>query len=329
MAMHTMKRRRLTVVVPCHNEAASIDALAARLQAMAQGLDRWSTEVLLVDDGSTDTTIDRIEELRASGVPLGVLRLSRNFGHAAAIEAGLQVATDDAVITMDGDLQHPPERIPSMLESFEKGADIVQMVRRAKVAGGKGWFSTLFYRVFATLSKTPIVPNAADFRLLGRRVVEAINRIPERRKFLRGLISSLGFKQVSLTYDEGKRFGGSPSYGFTASLRLATKALFDFSTIPLTLVFWMGLSLSVLSFLAGVASIIYKLIAWHKVVPGYTDIIVSVLFLGGCILASVGILGRYLIMILEQVRGRPSHIVMDHSPGDALGPTLRLRKLAA
>jgi glycosyltransferase involved in cell wall biosynthesis len=319
-----MGKRRLCVVIPVHNEADSLVALIDRLRAVAGKIPAWSMELLLVDDGSTDGSVQKLREIRASGVPIGYARLSRNFGHQAALCAGMEMAMGDAIITMDSDLQHPPEEIPRMVEAFERGADVVQMVRSdpACAGAGKGLLSTWFYRTFNNLSDTRIVPNAADFRMLGRRVLDVFVRIPEREKFIRGLIPSLGFRQVSLEFQQAERLHGQPTYTFRASLRLARKALFDYSTVPLQFVFWFGMTISIMSFCFGTAHVIKKLMEPSRVVAGFTDLITAIFFLSGCILASLGIVGRYLMMILEQVRGRPPFIVMDHVQGMALSPPL-------
>jgi glycosyltransferase involved in cell wall biosynthesis len=318
-------KRLLTVVVPVHNEAPNLPTLVGRLQAVAATLDGWDMEVLLVDDGSRDESVAVMRKLRAEGSGIGFIKLSRNYGHQAALCAGMELAPGDAVVTMDCDLQHPPEEIPRMLEEHEQGADIVQMVRKdaAAVGGPKGLFSRGFYAAFNRLSDTQIVPNAADFRLLSRRALDAFLRIPEREKFLRALIPSLGFNQASLEFDQAERLHGKPAYTFRKSLKLARKALFDYSTVPLSLVFWSGMIISVLSFCFGMGHFAWKLWAWDRVEPGFTDLITAIFFLSGCVLASVGILGRYMIMILEQVRGRPSFIVADHVPGTPLAAASR------
>jgi glycosyltransferase involved in cell wall biosynthesis len=311
------ENRRLCVVVPVHNEADNLAELVKRLQAVAGQLHRWEIDVLFVDDGSTDASVEKIREIRAGGIPVGYIRLSKNFGHQAALCAGMEQALGDAVITMDSDLQHPPEEIPRMLDAHEEGADVVQMVRTdsADAKAGKGFFSTWFYRTFNRMSDTRIVPNAADFRLMSRPVVDALLRIPEREKFLRGLIPSLGFRQVSLEFHEAERLHGMPSYSFRMSFRMARKALFDYSTLPLRFVFWFGMTIAIVSYFFGMGHFIYKLLNWNKVVPGFTDIITAIFFLSGAILASVGIVGRYLMMILDQVRHRPAFIVMEQVSG--------------
>jgi dolichol-phosphate mannosyltransferase len=310
--------RRLCVIIPVHNEADNLVALVNDLQTAAGQLKLWNMEILFVDDGSTDASVQKMHEIRASGTPIGYIRLSKNFGHQAALCAGLEHAHGDAVITMDCDLQHPPEEIPRMIEAHEQGADVVQMVRSDSVGAGKGLFSTWFYQSFNHLSDTPIVPNAADFRLISRRVLEVFLSIPEREKFLRGLIPSLGFRQSVLEFNQATRLHGAPTYSFWMSLRLARKALFDYSTVPLRLVSWLGMTISILSFVFGTGHFVWKLLHWNLVVPGFTDLITAIFFLGGCILASLGILGRYLMMILEQVRGRPQFVIAEQVRGLAL-----------
>lgn len=316
-------KRLLCLVVPCHNEAANIPILVERLQAQAEKLENWDVEILMVDDGSTDDSINVIRSLRSQGIGIGYVRLSKNCGHQAALCAGLEMSVGDAVITMDSDLQHPPEEISRMVAEFQRGADVVQMVRCDPSGGGKGLLSRAFYHTFNRLSDTQIIPNAADFRLISRRVLDALLRIPEREKFLRGMIPAMGFKQVALEFQEADRLHGVPSYTFRSSLKLARKALFDYSTVPLQFVFWAGMIISVLSFTFGTGHFVWKLIAWSQVQPGFTDLITAIFFLSGCVMASVGILGRYMIMILEQIRGRPPFIIMDHVQGTPLSGTTR------
>lgn len=302
--------RDATIVVPVHNEAANIRAFVHAVQDAATNAQGWSISILFVDDGSTDATFSEISECRAScSIPVGCLQFSKNFGHQAALEAGLFHAGGDAVISMDGDLQHPPAEIPRMFAAFAHGVDVVQMIRDRPADGKKGFLSRWFYAIFARWAQSDIVPDASDFRLVSRRVIDVLQKIPEREKFMRGLLPTLGFKQENLYYREGERNAGTPSYTLIRSLKLARKALFDFSTIPLRLVFILGVILAVVSFVAGVGHIMKKLIASKSVEPGFTDIIVTILFLSGCILVSIGVIGRYMMLILDQVRGRPPYVI--------------------
>ena len=316
-----MGKRRLCVIIPVHNEVDNLVTLVQGLQTAAGQLRGWDMEILFVDDGSTDASVEKMREIRASGIPIGYLRFSRNYGHQAALCAGLEYAPGDAIIMMDCDLQHPPEEIPRMIAAHEAGADVVQMVRSDPAAVARGLFSTWAYRTFNQLSDTRIVPNAADFRLVSRRVIDVVVSIPEREKFLRGLIPSLGFHQTTLQFDQAERLNGTPTYSYGMLLLMARKALFDYSTVPLRLVFWLGMAISVLSFIFGTGHFVWKLLHWNLVVPGFTDLITAIFFLGGCILASLGILGRYLMMILEQVRGRPPFVIADQVLGLPLSPS--------
>jgi polyisoprenyl-phosphate glycosyltransferase len=313
-------KRRLCVVIPVHNEADNLAELARRLQVVAAQLSAWEMEVLFVDDGSTDASVDTIRDIRAAGIPVGYIRLSKNYGHQAALCAGLEQAFGDAVVTMDSDLQHPPEEIPRMIEAHEAGADVVQMVRSGRAQAGKGLLSASFYWMFNHLSDTPIVPGAADFRLLSRPVLDVLLGIPEREKLLRVLIPSLGFRQTALEFHEAERLHGMPKYSLRMSFRMAHRALFDYSMVPLQFVLWLGASVAVLSFLFGAGLFIYALSNWDKTASGVGTIIAiaAIFFLGGAILASLGILGRYVTILLEQVRRWPPFVIMDQVSGDPL-----------
>ena len=303
--------KRLTIVIPVRNEGDNLEPLVRRIFASMQRVNGWQTEILFVDDGSTDASLARLRNMCNRGMPVGYISFFMNYGHQAALLAGLENADGDAVIMMDGDLQHPPEDIPRMIAAHDAGAEVVQMVRDQRSATSKGMLSSLFYRVFAVISRSNIIPDASDFRLLSRKVITVLLQIPERSKFLRGLIPSLGFPVVILPYTEASRASGKPAYSFIRSLRLANQVLFDFSTVPLRLIFWGGAGLAFVSFCFGVGHIVAKLIGREGIVPGFSEIIVSILFLSGCILALLGVVSRYLILILDQLRGRPVFIVKE------------------
>lgn len=293
------------VVIPVHNEAENIEALVSRLDKVFAGLPDVQPSYLFVDDGSNDHTLDKIMICAEKGSPAGYLELSRNYGHQAALEAGIVNADGDVVITLDGDLQHPPEEIPNMLKAYAGGYDIVHMVPNKAVRG----YTRGFYRFFKLISNSGHVPVGSDFRLMSRRVVEVIKNIPEQGKIIRVLSTSLGFRQQVLNYQQDKRHAGSASYSLVSLFFLALNMIFNYTTFPLRLVFYSGLILAILSFLFGAAQLIMKLMHGSAIVTGYTDIIVSLTFLSGSILLAIGIIGRYLESILEQVRQRPSFIV--------------------
>ena len=208
--------KELAVIVPVHNECANIKPLVEAVVDVAKALPEWSTRIWFVDDGSTDDTVARIRECGAVDDRVGLIRLTRNFGHQAALQAGLMETDADAFVTMDGDLQHPPAAIPQMVAALKDGVDVVQMARETSSGGAKGAGSFLFYRMLRSISDVPIVPDGSDFRLITRHVRDALRMIPEREKFLRGLIPQLGFRQKTLTYRERPRAAGTASYTFAA-----------------------------------------------------------------------------------------------------------------
>ncbi len=306
-----MMNKKISFLVPVHNEEKNIHILHDEIKEACGALNGWEFSILFVDDGSTDQTVSVIKSLMEQGESVGYLILSKNFGHQAAIEAGISVIEGDAVIMMDADLQHPPSYIPSMIRVFEEGADVVQMVRNKRSFFLKGIFSSFFYWFFSLLSNTKVVRNGPNFRLISNRVIQVLRQIPEKKILLRALLPTLGFKHVVLPYDESERFAGEASYTLRKSFRFAIDTFFDFSTAPLQLVFWLGLFMALVSFIAGIGHVIVKLHLGDQIVPGFTDIITAIFFLSGCILGAIGIIGKYLMLILDQLRGRPTFVVLD------------------
>lgn len=300
----------LSLVVPVYNEDANIAEFVKQADAVQMLLPEHELEIVFVDDGSTDQTPAKIRELIAAGKKIVLLSLSRQFGHQAALEAGLSEATGDAIITMDGDLQHPPAEIPRMVKEYLSGFDVVHMCRNNEKRIFKNMVAQSFYKVSSFSNRNgAMVPG--DFRLLSRRVADIMMRIPEKKKIFRALTPTLGFRQQVLYYDQPGRYAGKPKYSFGTSWSLAYNILFRFGTLPLNFVFWFGLCMAVISFVAGVWKIIDKLFISDNIVPGYTDIIVAILFLSGCILLAIGINGSYLRILIEQTRDRPSYIIRD------------------
>lgn len=297
----------LAIIVPVMNETNNIRPLTERVASVmaTEGVKNW--EITFVDDGSTDTTLEKILALHLEGFPVGYLSLSRNFGHQRALEAGLTHADADVVITMDGDLQHPPEEMTAMLAAWREGAEIVHMVPEKAIRQE----TEPFYRFYKLISDNGYVSVGSDFRLMSRRVVNLINQIPEQRKVIRALSTSLGFEQRILHYQQPHRLHGSSTYGMVQRINMAINLVFNYTTFPLKLVFYAGLIIAPISFCFGVGHIITKLIFGNQVTPGFTDIIVWLLFLSGSILLAIGIIGKYLENILVQVVRRPSYVVKD------------------
>jgi dolichol-phosphate mannosyltransferase len=293
------------------NEAECLPRLHAELRAACDALP-YRFEFLFVDDGSTDASPDVLADLRRQDERVGYLRLSRNFGHQAALSAGLAHAAGDAVIMMDGDLQHPPALIPAMLQRYEEGYDVVNTARQdtARIHPLKRGLSGAFYQVFNWFSSVRIEPGSADFRLLGRAVVDALNDLPEVHRFLRGLVPWLGFRQTTIPFRAPERWAGQSKYTLWRSLRLALEGITSFSFYPLRRLAVLGWVIMLLSLLYGIFSLAAHLIT-DSTVPGWTSLMVCVLFLGGWQLLSLGVMSEYVGRVLEQVKGRPLYLVRE------------------
>jgi glycosyltransferase involved in cell wall biosynthesis len=298
----------ISIVIPAHNEQDNVAVIHSEIRAR---LEAYPAEIIFVDDGSHDDTAATVRSLQAVDPLIRLIRLSRNFGHQAALLAGIQAATGAAVITMDCDLQHPPELLSKMLEAWNSGSLVVQMVRRDTL--GATWIkkktSALFYRLLQSLSETPVVPGAADFQLLDRKVVEALGRFKDRKPFLRGLVSWLGFSAQQIEYVAEKRYSGSSSYSFSRMVRLSIDAITGLSARPLRLAFFLGTWTAIIALIyAGYAFVTYFR---GNVVPGWTSIVMTMLFLGAVQLFSLGILGEYVARIYSQTRQVPPFIVVE------------------
>ncbi|MBX7247296.1 MAG: glycosyltransferase family 2 protein [Candidatus Sumerlaeaceae bacterium] len=300
----------LTIVLPAYNEASNIGPMAARIKAVLKDCPH-AYEVIWVNDGSTDATATELDALAASDPQTCVLHLSRNFGHMAALTAGLDAACGTgAVITLDADGQHPPELIPTLLAEWEKGADIVQMIRRKTASAGivKEATSRMFYSVMNRLSAVAIPPGAADFRLLDRQVVDTINGLPERVRFLRGLTYWVGFNYTEIPYDAPDRLSGTTKYSFRQMVRFALNGIASFSVRPLRMAFLLGL---IVLFLAGIYAI-YVLVCVATGVHlerGWASLLLVSLCLGGVQLLTLGIASEYLARIYDEAKKRPIYIV--------------------
>jgi dolichol-phosphate mannosyltransferase len=306
----------LSVVVPLHDEQETLIELHRRLSLALRGLG-MSYEILLVNDGSRDATAELIARLQGSDPNLAALHLSRNFGHQAAVTAGLDHARGLAVAIMDGDLQDPPELLPQLVGLWREGNDVVYAVRRGRREGALkrlGYFA--FYRLMRAMSDLDIPLDSGDFCLLDRQVVDALRALPERLRFVRGLRSFVGFRQVGLPYDRPAREAGTSKYPLRRLIALAIDGLVSFSSRPLRLVTYLGIAS------AGAAA---ALMAWALVdafstrsAPrGWASTIIVVLFMGSIQLISLGIIGEYIRMIFLESKGRPTYLVMNPRPDTA------------
>lgn len=309
---HRQGNADLSVIVPCCNEQAVIAASHARLLGALQAVSGLDWEILYVDDGSNDGTLDSLRGIQAADPQVRVLALSRNFGHQIAASAGLEAAAGDAVVLIDADLQDPPELIPDMLARWRDGVDVVYGEResRAGETRFKRWSAGLFYRLLNRLSKTPIPIDTGDFRLMDRRVVDAVLAMPERDRFLRGMVAWAGFRQEPIRYRREARTAGESKYPLRRMLRFAADGLLSFSLVPLRLAVYMGLLASALA-LIGIAYALALRLFTDIWVPGWTLLFIAVLFLGGVQLLSLGVIGEYLGRVYWEVKRRPLYLVKE------------------
>jgi dolichol-phosphate mannosyltransferase len=297
----------VSIVIPVLNEEENIPTIVARLQAALENVVAY--EIIFVDDGSTDGTAELLRAIHAGDSRVHALHLTRNFGHQTAISAGLLAARGDGVVIMDGDLQDAPELIPTFVEQWRAGYEVVYAIRERRQEGYlKRGAYRVFYRMLARLSRINIPLDSGDFSLVDRRVVDVLNSMPERARFVRGMRSWAGFRQVGVSADRAERLAGQPKYTFRKLVRLALDGFFTFSYRPLQLASAFGILVSSVAFALAVFLIFLK--AVHGIpLQGWTSLIVAVLFLGGVQLIGLGILGEYVGRIYEEVRGRPSFIV--------------------
>lgn len=303
--------KRIDVVVPVYNEEACLERFHAELSAVLLTLP-YRFRILFVDDGSVDSSPAIYRALAERDDRVHYVRLSRNFGHQSALTAGIDNADADAVITMDSDLQHPPAAIPRFLEAWENGAELVSGVRArtAPVGFAKRLTSRAFYRVLNLLSEVPVTPDAPDFRLLDAKVVAAIRSLREQSRFLRGMYAWIGFVQGTVEYEQRERAGGESKYTALRMMRFGLSAVLSFSRIPLQLATWVGLLVSLLSFVYGVYAAAQALV-FHHAVPGWASLAVLVSFLAGIQLLTMGLFGEYLGQVLEETKRRPLYVVAE------------------
>ncbi len=299
----------ISVVVPLYNEEPNIDYLFERLETVLQGLS-LSYEIVCINDGSRDNTLDCLIHHHQRNPAIKVLDLSRNFGKEIALTAGLDYSQGQAVIPIDADLQDPPELIGDLIARWREGYDVVYATRRSRQ--GESWLkrftADVFYRIMDKFSSVPIPRNTGDFRLLDRRVVEAVKLMPERSRFMKGLFSWVGFRQTSVLFDRPQRYKGNTKWNYWKLWNFAIGGIVAFSAKPLKVWGYLG------SFISSV-SIIYALwlvirtIVFGVDIPGYASVMVAVLFLGGIQLVTLGVMGEYLARVYEEVKGRPLYLL--------------------
>jgi len=315
--------RRLSVAIAVHNEDEVLPELVRRISAVLDELPGGPHEVVLVDDGSTDKTWELILEAAASDPRFVGIRLSRNFGHQAALTAALEAVTGDLVVVMDGDLQDGPEEIPRFVAEYDRGYDVVyaQRVRR-KESRPKRASYYFFYRLMRRLSEVAVPVDAGDFALLSRRVVDQINLLPERHRYIRGLRTWVGFQQTGIPIERQPRAGGTPSYTVGKLFRLAFDGMFAFSVAPLRAAWLFGACVSAAASVYALYAIFQRLFLGTSP-QGFTALIVAITFFAGVQLLFLGLIGEYLGRVYDEAKGRP-HFVVTETVRDAepLAPSL-------
>lgn len=302
----------ISIVIPAFNEQECVPQMVQRLTALPLGEDRL--EMIFVDDGSSDRTLEILRGLAAADARVRYVSFSRNFGHEAALTAGLDHAMGDAVVTLDGDLQHPPELIPQLLARWREGCQIVYARRQTSesLPWLKAATSRLFYKAIRYSSPVDIPPDTANFRLMDRRAVEQFRRLREHSRFGRALVAWTGFKTATVPYEEDKRFAGATKYNMWKSAKLAVDAFISFTNLPLVLSLWIGAAFVGVSLLILLAKIIDR-IAYGEYFMTAGMLVAFMFFIGGVILMMLGIVGAYVLRIYQEAQNRPLYIVAEKS----------------
>jgi dolichol-phosphate mannosyltransferase len=303
---------KYSFIVPVYNEEATIAELYRRVEAVMQQLD-GSAELILVNDGSRDRCLELMRSLRLKDDRVCYLSFARNFGQQIALTAGLNFARGQVIVVLDADLQDPPELVPEMVQLWRQGYDVVYAQRTQR--SQEGWFKRLtayvFYRVLQRLAEVDIPTDTGDFCLMDRRVVDVLNSMPERNRYIRGLRSWIGFRQTAITFDRDPRFAGEVKYTFSKSLALAINGLVSFSKLPLQLSTYVGLAAAGMSLLMAILVIYWRVFYPASPLTGYATIATAFFFLGGVQLFSIGILGEYVGRIYEEVKNRPLYTLSE------------------
>lgn len=302
-----------SIVIPIYNEETNLNELASRLLSTIQtNLDNWEVEILLVNDGSYDSSFSIMKELAEKNSMFKLVNLSRNFGHQIAISAGMDLASGDVCIVMDGDLQDPPETIPKLVQKWKEGFEIVYAVRNKR--DGESWFKLFtakaFYRILKRITSVEIPVDTGDFRLIDKKVLNVLKEMPEKHRFIRGMVAWSGFKSCPVFYHREKRFAGTTKFTLGKMIQFSLNGITSFSTYPLKLASTFGLFVSSIGFLY-LIYVIYLALFTNNTVEGWASMMVVVLFLGGVQLLSLGVIGEYVGRINEEVKKRPNYIISE------------------
>lgn len=309
--------KKLSIIVPAYNEEEVIELFYKKLKEVIDKItERYKYEIIFVDDGSKDNTLDKLKKLRENDKNINIISFSRNFGKEAGIYAGLKNANGDMVVLLDADLQHDPENIPQMIKYIEEGYDTVTTIRNRKGESKvKSWFSNMFYRVMSENKEIKLKKGSQDFRMMTRQVVQAILDLKEYNRFSKGIFSWVGFKTKYIEVENKKRAAGKTKWSFMKLFRYAIEGITSFSVTPLKIATISGIIISIISIIFAIMIVMQTLIM-GKDVPGYASTITSVLFMGGIQLITIGILSEYVGKIYLEIKGRPQYIVKEKITGE-------------
>ena len=300
--------KKISVVIPMYFEEDVVNECYNRTKNVLNKLSLYEHEIIFINDGSKDKTLELLEKISQNDNNVKIISFSRNFGHQAAVTAGLKFATGDAVVIMDADMQDPPEVIEEMVKLWEEGNEVIYAKRKVREGETKFKLFTakMFYKMLNSLSDTEIPKDTGDFRLADKKVIEVINQLPEHNKFLRGLFSWVGFKQIPLEYERKERFAGKTKYPLKKMLKLASDGIISFSTKPLKIVGGLGIISVVISIIILIYSILSFVLKWNNLTAGWTSIMCTMTFLSGTILISLWMIGEYIARIYDETKRKTS-----------------------
>lgn len=303
--------KKISVIIPMYYEEEVAEECYKRMTFVLQNIENYDYEIICINDGSKDKTLTILENLAIRDKRLKVLSFSRNFGHQCAVTAGLKYVTGDAIVIIDADLQDPPELIPEMLKLWEAGNDVIYGKRKTRDGESvfKLFTAKIFYKTLNALSDVEIPKDTGDFRLVDRKVVDTINSLPEHNKFLRGLFSWVGYKQIPFQYERKERFAGKTKYPLKKMLKLASDGIISFSTKPLKIVGGLGILSIVISFILLIYALISYIFKLNNLSAGWTSLMLGITFFAGVQLLSLWIMSEYIARIYDESKNRPQYII--------------------
>ena len=303
--------KKISVIIPMYYEEEVAEECYKRMTSVLQNIENYGYEIICINDGSRDKTLSILENLAIRDKRLKVLSFSRNFGHQCAVTAGLKYVTGDAIVIIDADLQDPPELIPEMLKLWEAGNDVIYGKRKTRDGESvfKLFTAKIFYKTLNALSDVEIPKDTGDFRLVDRKVVDTINSLPEHNKFLRGLFSWVGYKQIPFQYERKERFAGKTKYPLKKMLKLASDGIISFSTKPLKIVGGLGILSIVISFILLIYALISYIFKLNNLSAGWTSLMLGITFFAGVQLLSLWIMSEYIARIYDESKNRPQYII--------------------